>query len=86
MTDTRESVQKKSRLGRLFAGRWLFLITILVGIGSYVIGLNVGYLDIAGAILAEPYRAVDGAVTAKGPGIGLEWDESAIARFAAGRS
>jgi cell division protein FtsB len=49
VTDTRESVQKKSRLGRLFAGRWLFLITILVGIGSYVVGLNVGYLDIAGA-------------------------------------
>ncbi|MGA8423823.1 MAG: hypothetical protein WB691_29325, partial [Pseudolabrys sp.] len=49
MTDTRESVQEKSRLGRLFAGRWLFLITILVGIGSYVVGLNVGYLDIAGA-------------------------------------
>lgn len=49
MTDTRESVQMKSRLGRLFAGRWLFLITILVGIGSYVVGLNVGYLDIAGA-------------------------------------
>jgi cell division protein FtsB len=49
VTDTRESVQEKSRLGRLFAGRWLFLITILVGIGSYVVGLNVGYLDIAGA-------------------------------------
>jgi mandelate racemase len=43
------------------------------------------YLDIAGAILAEPYRAVDGTVTAKGPGFGLEWDESAIARFAADR-
>jgi mandelate racemase len=44
------------------------------------------YLDIAGAILAEPYRAVDGTVTAKGPGFGLEWDESAIARFAAGHN
>ena len=44
------------------------------------------YLDIAGAILAEPYRAVGGAVTAKGPGFGLEWDESAVARFAAERS
>ena len=43
------------------------------------------YLDVAGAILAEPYRAVDGSVTAKGPGFGLEWDESAIARFAANR-
>jgi mandelate racemase len=43
------------------------------------------YLDIAGGILAEPYRGVDGAVTARGPGFGLEWDESAIARFAAER-
>jgi hypothetical protein len=33
----------------VFTGRWLFLIAILVGIGAYVIGLNVGYLDIAGA-------------------------------------
>jgi hypothetical protein len=41
------------------------------------------YLDIAGAILAAPHRAVDGTVTAKGPGFGLEWDESAIARFTA---
>jgi mandelate racemase len=41
------------------------------------------YLDIAGAILAEPHRAIDGTVTAKGPGFGLEWDESAIARFTA---
>ena len=40
------------------------------------------YLDIAGAILTEPYRPVDGAVTAKRPGFGLEWDEKAIARFA----
>ena len=43
------------------------------------------YLDIAGAILAEPPRAIDGTVTAKGPGFGLEWDEGAIARFAVAR-
>jgi Enolase C-terminal domain-like len=29
------------------------------------------YLDIAGAILAEPHRAVDGTVTAKGTGLRL---------------
>jgi len=34
---------------RLFTGRWLFLLTILVGVVAYLIGLNVGYLDIAGA-------------------------------------
>jgi mandelate racemase len=43
------------------------------------------YLDVAGAILAEPYRAIDGTVTARGPGFGLEWDESAIVRFDADR-
>ena len=44
------------------------------------------YLDIAGAILAEPHCAIKGTVTAKGPGFGLEWDESAIARFIAEHS
>lgn len=37
-------------------------------------------LDIARAILAEPVAIVDGAVTARGPGLGLVWDEAAIAR------
>jgi mandelate racemase len=41
------------------------------------------HLDIAGGILAEPYRPIDGTITARGPGFGLEWDERAIARFAA---
>lgn len=49
MTDTRQPVQTRSRLYRLFTGRWLFLIAILFGIGCYVVGLNIGYLDIAGA-------------------------------------
>ena len=44
------------------------------------------YLDMAGAILTEPQRAIKGTVTAKGPGLGLEWDESAVARFTAERN
>jgi hypothetical protein len=40
------------------------------------------YLDLAGAILVEPHRPVGGTVIAKGLGLGIEWDESAIARFA----
>jgi mandelate racemase len=40
------------------------------------------YLDLASAILVELHRPVDGTVIAKGPGLGIEWDESAIARFA----
>jgi mandelate racemase len=40
------------------------------------------YLDTAGAILAEPPAVVDGRVTAAGPGLGMTWDERAVARFA----
>jgi mandelate racemase len=40
------------------------------------------YLDIAGAVLTEQLPAIDGAVTARGPGLGLEWDELAVARYA----
>ncbi|MFZ2156080.1 MAG: enolase C-terminal domain-like protein [Bradyrhizobium sp.] len=38
-------------------------------------------LDIARAILAEPIAIVDGAVTARGPGLGLVWDKAAVARY-----
>ena len=40
------------------------------------------HLDFAGGILAEPYRAVDGMITARGPGLGFTWDEAAVARYA----
>jgi mandelate racemase len=39
------------------------------------------YLDMAGAILAEPVRPIDGMITARGPGLGMAWDENALARF-----
>ena len=42
------------------------------------------YLDMAGAILAKPVRPVGGMVTAIGPGLGIAWDEDALARFAVG--
>ena len=35
------------------------------------------YLDIAGAVLADPPPLVDGHVTARGVGLGIEWDEEA---------
>ena len=41
------------------------------------------YLDLAGAVLADPPRVVDGAVTARGPGLGMDWDEAAVARHLA---
>jgi mandelate racemase len=39
------------------------------------------YLDLAAAVLAEPVQIVDGAVTARGPGLGISWNEAAIARY-----
>jgi len=49
MTNAEQSIRPRPFLYRMFTGRWLFLLTILVGILAYVVGLNVGYLDIAGA-------------------------------------
>jgi mandelate racemase len=40
------------------------------------------YLDVAGAVLTEPLRPVDGTVTARGPGLGMDWDEDAVRRYA----
>jgi mandelate racemase len=40
------------------------------------------YLDVAGAILAEPLLPQNGAVTARGPGLGISWDEKKVARYA----
>jgi mandelate racemase len=38
-------------------------------------------LDLGRAILAEPLQIVDGSVTARGPGLGLGWNESAVAKY-----
>jgi len=40
------------------------------------------YLDFAGSILEEPAEVVAGKVRAKGPGLGISWDEEAVARYA----
>jgi mandelate racemase len=39
------------------------------------------YLDLARAIVAEPVQIVDGTITARGPGLGLAWDETAVAKY-----
>ena len=38
-------------------------------------------LDLARTILTEPIEIVDGTVTARGHGLGLSWDETAIAKY-----
>jgi mandelate racemase len=39
------------------------------------------YLDLARAVVAEPVQIVDGTITARGPGLGLTWNESAVAKY-----
>ena len=41
------------------------------------------YLDLARAIVAEPVEIVDGTITAQGQGLGLSWDEAAVAKYLA---
>ena len=38
-------------------------------------------LDFAATILAEPIKIADGTLTARGPGLGMEWNEAAISKF-----
>ena len=39
------------------------------------------FLDLAAPLLARPNAVVNGQVTAQGPGLGMEWDEQAVARY-----
>lgn len=39
------------------------------------------FLDIAGAVVAEPSMFADGCVTPRGPGLGMDWDEAAVTRY-----
>lgn len=39
------------------------------------------FMDFGAPVLAEPAQPVDGCVTARGPGLGLVWDEAAVARY-----
>ena len=41
------------------------------------------HLDLARAVLANPCEIADGKISAKGPGLGIAWDEAAVARYAA---
>ena len=41
----------------------------------------VEWLDLAGSILAEPMQPLNGQVTGRGPGLGIDWDEKAIHRY-----
>jgi mandelate racemase len=38
-------------------------------------------LDFAGAILADPIQITDGTLTARGPGLGIAWNETAVAKY-----
>ena len=38
-------------------------------------------LDLAASILADPIKINDGTLTARGPGLGLEWNETAVSKY-----
>lgn len=40
------------------------------------------YLDVASPVLLDPLPVVDGKVQARGPGLGLDWDEMAVDKYA----
>ena len=40
------------------------------------------YLDVASAVLAEPFELKEGTLTPRGPGLGLQWNASAIEKYA----
>jgi len=40
------------------------------------------YLDLAGAVLTESLVPNKGKVVPRGPGLGLEWDEKAVHKYA----
>jgi len=40
------------------------------------------HLDLAAAILADPPPVIEGTVTPRGPGLGLEWNARAVEKYA----
>jgi mandelate racemase len=38
-------------------------------------------MDFASSILADPITINDGTLTARGPGLGLEWNETAVSKY-----
>lgn len=42
------------------------------------------YMDFGSAILANPCEVIDGCVTAQGPGLGIAWNEAAVAKYLIG--
>jgi len=40
------------------------------------------FMDFGHSVLAEPYAVVNGQVTPKGPGLGMTWNEDAVAKYA----
>jgi MFS family permease len=70
-------------VGDVLGRRRVFVVGLLgFGVTSAVCGAapNADVL-IAGPILANPIKIEDGKLTARGPGLGIEWNETAIAKY-----
>ena len=42
------------------------------------------HMDFGSSILANPCEVIDGCVTAQGPGLGMAWNEAAVAKYLIG--
>jgi mandelate racemase len=54
---------------------------------AHVLAVTLGahfleHLDLAGAVLRDPPKLAGGVLAPRGPGLGLEWDDDAVARYA----
>ena len=85
----KEIVLKLGRLSNDEAQRWRSLLQTVKKPGAFVTTLDdlvvtrhYAYLDVASAVLTEPAAIEDGSVTARGPGLGMEWNEDAVRKYA----
>src|SRR5690606_33018497 len=39
------------------------------------------FLDVAGAVMQQPALVENGAIAPRGPGLGIDWDETAVRRY-----
>ena len=59
---------------------------IFIEASSHVMSATPGahmleYLDVASAVLADPLEIQDGTLKPRGPGLGIEWNESAVEKY-----
>ncbi len=80
-------------LGALFLNKWVQRATMPLSSHSYIEASAhtmacsptaswCEYLDLAGAVITEPLAPNKGKLVPRGPGLGLDWDEKAVHKYA----